>query len=223
MLAATWLVFIYAIASGQLVEATLGYFACPLLSVLLGVLFLRERLRPLQTASIAIAFLGAAALAAMVGRLPWIAVTLASTFALYSLVRKIVGMDGLISLSVETLLLAPLALAYIVWVAPAAENGGGRWITFGLLMLAGPATTVPLLLFGAAARRLRLSTLGMLQYLGTTLQFLVAIVFFGEPFHRVQIISFGCVWTAIILYTADSLQAARQSPSAVIEPAGVEM
>ena len=121
LLAATWLGFIYAIASGQLVEATLGYFFCPLLTVLLGMVLLGERLRPMQTASIAIAVLGVAALTALVGRLPWIAVTLASTYALYCLVRRIVGMDGLISLSVETLLLAPVALGYLACVARARK------------------------------------------------------------------------------------------------------
>jgi chloramphenicol-sensitive protein RarD len=218
LLAVTWLVFIYAIISGQLVEASLGYFACPLLTVLLGVILLRERLRWRQSASIAIALLGLAALTVMVGRLPWIAVTLAFSYALYALVRKIVGMDALVSLAVETLLLAPLALAYLACVAPASNGIGGGWSTLGLLMLAGPVTTVPLLFFGAAARRLSLSTLGMLQYLSTTLQFLVATVFFHEPFHGVQIVSFGCVWTAIALYTADSLHASRQSPIAMVEP-----
>ncbi len=221
-IAANWLVFIYAVISGQVLQASLGYFINPLVNVILGVVFLRERLRPYQTLSILLALAGVLVLAGFVGEVPWIALALALTFGLYGLMRKIIPVDGLVSLTVETLAMTPVALAYISYLGATREGAGSSLGTLGLLALSGPVTTVPLLFFGAAARQLRLSTMGILQYLSPTLQFLLAVVAFHEPFSTAQIVSFACIWTAIAVYTADSYRAARQTRLALVEPFGAD-
>lgn len=221
-IAANWLAFIYAVISGQVLQASLGYFINPLVNVLLGVVFLRERLRPFQTLSIMLALVGVLVLAGFVGEVPWIALTLALTFGLYGLMRKIMPVDGLVSLTVETLAMTPVALAYVGYLGATRQGAGSSLGTLGLLALSGPVTTVPLLFFGAAARQLRLSTMGILQYLSPTLQFLLAVVAFQEPFSTAQIVSFGCIWTAIAIYTADSYRAARQDRLALVEPFGAD-
>jgi chloramphenicol-sensitive protein RarD len=222
LVAANWLTFIYAVTSGQVLQASLGYFINPLVNVLLGVVFLRERLRPYQMLSLVIALAGVLVLAAMIGQVPWIALALALTFGCYALLRKIVPVDGLVSLTVETLFMTPVALAYLSYLAATAQVTGNRPEILGLLALGGPITTIPLLFFGAAARRLRLATLGILQYLTPSLQFSLAVVAFREPFSTAQLASFACIWTAIAIYTADSYRAARQARSDLIEPFGVD-
>ena len=217
-IAANWLTFIYAVTTGQVLQASLGYFINPLVNVLLGVMFLHERLRPRQTLSIGLALVGVLVLTAMAGAVPWVALALAFTFALYALMRKLMPVDGLMSLAVETLIMAPLALVYLGYLAAATGHGPLGLRTLGLLMLSGPITTVPLLFFGAAARRLRLSTMGILQYLSPTLQFLLAVLAFGEPFSAAQLLSFACIWMAIIIYATDSFRAARQYRIEVLEP-----
>jgi chloramphenicol-sensitive protein RarD len=221
-IAANWLVFIYSVVSGQVLQASLGYFISPLVNVLLGVAFFRERLRPYQIVSIALATVGVLVLASLVGQVPWIALTLATTFAMYGLMRKIMPVDGLVSLAVETLVMAPIALAYVGYLGAADGLTANRLPILGVLMLSGPVTTVPLLFFGAAARRLRLSTMGILQYLTPSLQFLLAVVAFKEPFSTPQLVSFVCIWTAIAVYTADSFRAARQAKLALVEPFGAD-
>ncbi|MGA2255338.1 MAG: EamA family transporter RarD [Thermoguttaceae bacterium] len=220
--ATNWLMFIYAVISGQVLQASLGYFINPLVNVLLGMVFLGERLRSYQTLSILLAVVGVLVLAGFVGEVPWIALTLAITFALYGLMRKIMPVDGLVSLTVETLAMTPFALAYLGYLAMTRHEAGNSPGTLGLLALSGPVTTVPLLFFGAAARQLRLATMGILQYVSPTLQFLLAVVAFGEPFSTAQIVSFGCIWTAIAIYTADSYRAVRQARLALVEPFGAD-
>jgi len=222
LIAVNWLLFIYAVVSGQVLQASLGYFINPLVNVLLGVVFLRERLRPYQTLSIMLAVVGVLVLAYFVGEVPWIALTLALTFGLYGLMRKIMPVDGLVSLTVETLTMTPLALAYVGYLGATRQGAGSSLGTLGLLALSGPVTTVPLLFFGAAAKKLRLSTMGILQYLSPTLQFLLAVAAFREPFSMAQIASFGCIWTAIAIYTIDSLRAAREDRLALVEPFGAD-
>ena len=220
-IAANWLVFIYAVTSGHVLQASLGYFVNPLFNVLLGVMVFRERLRPWQTLSIVLAFAGVLVLAVFIGEVPWIAATLAVTFSLYGLMRKIMPVDGLVSLTVETLALTPAALAYLLFLGTRAEALDGP-AALGLLALSGPVTVMPLLFFGAAARRLRLSTMGVLQYLSPTLQFLLAVLVFREPFSAAHIASFACIWTGIAIYTADSFRAMRQARLALVEPFGGE-
>lgn len=202
LIAVNWLTFIYAVISRQLLQSSLGYFANPLVSVLLGVIFLRERLRPYQIASIALAATGVFVLAAMVGKVPWISLTLAFSFAFYGLLRKIMPADGMVCLTVETGLMAPFSLAYLGWLVVGDQITGHTLPALGLLMLSGPVTTIPLLFFGAAARRLRLSTLGILQYVTPTGQFLLAVLAFGESFSAPQLLSFACIWIALAIYSA---------------------
>jgi len=218
LIAVNWLTFIYAVITRQLLQASLGYFVNPLVSVLLGVAFLRERLRPRQMASLALAAIGVIVLATLVGQLPWISLTLAFSFALYGLLRKLMPVDGMVSLAVETSVLAPFAVAYLGYVAAQDQLTGHTPSALGLLMLSGPVTTVPLLFFGAAARRLRLSTLGILQYVTPTGQFLLAVLAFGESFSTPQILSFAFIWTAVAIYTLDSYQAARRVRAGRFEP-----
>jgi len=222
LIATNWLIFIYAVATGQVLQSSLGYFINPLVNVLLGVTFLGERLRPYQALSIVLAGVGVLVLAAVVGTIPWIALTLAVTFALYALLRKIMPVDGWVSLTVETLGMTPAALAYLGYLAATAKTTGSGPASIGLLALSGPITTVPLLFFGAAARRLRLSTMGILQYLSPSLQFLLAVLVFREPFSTAQLVSFACIWAAIAIYTADSFRAVRQARLDLIEPFGAD-
>lgn len=209
LIAVNWLTFIYAVISRQLLQSSLGYFANPLVSVLLGVVFLRERLRPYQVLSIALAAIGVCVLAALVGRVPWISLTLAFSFAFYGLLRKLMPLDGMVSLTVETGLMAPFSLAYLGWLAGGEQLTGQTLPALALLMLSGPVTTIPLLFFGAAARRLRLSTLGILQYVTPTGQFLLAVLAFGESFSTPQLLSFACIWIALAIYSAGAYRRRR--------------
>jgi chloramphenicol-sensitive protein RarD len=206
-----WLVFIYAVEQGQVLQSSLGYFMTPLINVLLGMVFLRERLRPLQIVSLLLAVAGVGLLTARVGAVPWISLALASSFGLYGLLRKTANVEPLAGLLVETLLTGPLALAYLVWLGvhgqssfPAAVDKGALW-----LPLAGILTATPLLLFAAAARRLRLATIGFLQYLTPSLHFALAVLAYGEPFTPAHMLTFILIWSGLAIYTADAVRAYR--------------
>lgn len=218
MLSVNWLTFIYAVATAQVLQASLGYFITPLVNVLLGVLVLGEQLRLYQKISIGLAAAGVCVLAVTAGVLPWIALVLAASFSLYGLLRKTMPISGLVGVLIETLAMTPPAILYLAYAeqsAMATEKDAGTWC---LLALSGVVTSVPLLLFVGAARRLQLSTLGILQYLSPTLQFVVAVFVFHEPFSRAQISSFLCIWAAVGLYAADSLAASRTGWVDVLEP-----
>lgn len=206
LIALNWLIFIYAVGSGQTLQASLGYFINPLLSIALGMIFLREKLRPWQWVAVSIAALAILNMAARGAGLPWIAVSLAATFGFYGLVRKKLDMNSLHALLVETTLLVPLSVP-LLGVLPAGDTTTLAWV---LLLLLGVVTAVPLLLFGAAVRRLSLSTVGFLQYVGPTLQFLMATCFLGETLDRTKLTSFGLCWIAIAIYVADSFRRAPQ-------------
>ncbi len=210
LIALNWLLFIYAVGSHQVVETSLGYFINPLLSVALGMVFLGERLRGWQWAAVAIAGVAVANLALRGSGFPWLAVSLACTFGFYGLVRKRVDINSLHGLLVETTLLVPLALLALK-VVPARPLTLANW---GLLSPLGILTAVPLLMFGAALRRLRLSTVGFLQYVGPTGQLLVALLVFREPLDRVKLASFALCWLGIAVYTADSLLSRQPQPIA---------
>jgi chloramphenicol-sensitive protein RarD len=201
LIALNWLIFIYAVVARQVLQASLGYFITPLLSIALGMLFLRERLRGLQWLAVLIAVAGVANLALRGSGLPWIAVSLACSFSLYGLVRKKVDVNSLHGLLVETVILLPLALLLLA-VLPAAKSAPA---TLGILSLSGFITAIPLLLFGAAVRRLELATIGFLQYVGPTLQFLVAIFLFQEALDPAKLASFALCWLAIAVYIIESL------------------
>jgi len=213
LIALNWLIFIYAVVSHQVVETSLGYFINPLLSVALGVIFLRERLRARQWLAVLIAGVAVANLALRGGGFPWIAVSLAFSFGFYGLVRKTVDINSLHGLLVETALLFPVALGALA-LAPAPATPAA---TLGILSLSGIITAVPLLMFGVALRRLRLSTIGFLQYIGPTGQLLVALLVFHEPLDRAKFTSFAVCWLGIAVYTADSVLS-RQPQAVADEP-----
>ena len=214
LIASNWYLFIFAIAHQRVIEASLGYFVTPLISVLLGIIFLRERLRPAQGVAIALAAIAVCNLAARSTTFPWIALGLAISFSLYGFIRKTVPVGPLIGLTVETSLLAPFAAAAI---AAGAAGSLASWPrgTFPLLSLAGIITAVPLLWFAAAARRMRLSTLGFIQYISPTCQFLLGIAYFHEPLNRDKLTSFILIWTALAIFSADAILAHR-APQPVV-------
>jgi chloramphenicol-sensitive protein RarD len=200
-IAINWLVFIYSVISHQVLQSSLGYFINPLFSIFLGMVFLRERLRRWQWAAVIIAGIGVLNLALRSDRFPWIALSLAGSFGLYGLVRKKVDIDSLHGLLVETVVLLPIAL--VVLASPESRQVSTH--SLALLSLSGVITAVPLLLFGVALRRLKLSTMGFLQYIGPTLQFLVALVVFHEVLDKARLASFVLCWLAIAVYAADSI------------------
>lgn len=210
LIAVNWLVFIHAVTTGQVLESSLGYFINPLLSVALGMIFLRERLRGWQWLAVVIAAAAVINLALRGDRVPWIALSLAASFGFYGLLRKRVNINSLHGLFVETLVLLPLAVTGLVWLPTERPSLG----TLGLLAFTGVLTAGPLLLFGAAVRRLKLSTIGFLQYVGPTLQFIVAIMVFREPLDPAKLLSFALCWIGIAVYVADSLRSHTGQPIA---------
>jgi chloramphenicol-sensitive protein RarD len=216
LIAANWLVYIHSVVSEQIVESSLGYFIAPLASVLLGRLVLHERLSRWQLAAIGLATVGVLLLVARQGRVPWIALTLAGSFSTYGLLRKRVPVDGVLGLSVETLVLIPATLGYLGYLAVWGGLAFGHFDrqTDILLGLSGVVTAVPLVCFAQAARRLPLTTIGLLQYLSPTVQMLIAIVWFGEGFTPEQAWSFALIWAGLVLYTADSVRSYRARTAA---------
>jgi chloramphenicol-sensitive protein RarD len=221
LIAVNWGLFIYATAVGHIVEVALGYYIGPLVSVLLGVLVLRERLRPLQWTAVGIAAVAVLVIAVGDGRIPWIGLGLAVSFSLYGLIKKTVPLPAAASLTAEGVVLAPVAAVYLVILQLAGSGtfvGHGAWHTM-LLIATGPVTAVPLLLFGAAARRIPLSTLGTLQYLAPTLQFLLGVVVYGEVMPTARWIGFALVWVALVIFTADLLRSRPRRTAAEFVPA----
>ncbi len=215
LISTNWTVFIWAVANDHVLDTSLGYFMNPLVSVALGFVFLRERLNGFQTLAVACAVLGVAVMIATLGKAPLLSLLLAMTFGLYGLVRKLVPVGALEGLFVETLLCSPLALGYIAYLAMTGGNAFGSdwWIT-ALLVFSGPFTTIPLLLFNLGARRLRLSTLGLTQYVAPSLQFALAVFAYGEPFTTAHLLTFACIWTGLAIFTADSVRRDRRFPAA---------
>jgi len=210
LIAINWLVFIHGVTTGQVLECSLGYFINPLLSVALGMIFLHERLRRWQWVAVIIAGIAVANLAFRGENVPWIALSLAGSFGFYGLVRKKVDINSLHGLLVETTVLLPVALMGLVFLPMSKPTSG----TLGLLSFLGVLTATPLLFFGAAVRRLPLSTIGFMQYVGPTLQFLLAIFLFREPLDHAKLASFGLCWAAIAVYVADSVIAHTAQPVA---------
>jgi chloramphenicol-sensitive protein RarD len=211
LIGSNWLVFIWAVETNRVLETSLGYYINPLINVLFGMVLLGERLRPLQVAAVLLAAAGVAQLAFAFGSLPWISLVLAVTFGLYGLVRKIAPVQPLVGFALETALLAPLAAAFLLVV----HAGGSDTVQHGstpvkvLIASSGVFTAAPLLCFNSAAKRLRLSTVGLFQFLAPTTTFLLAVVLYGEPFTRAHGVTFACVWLALALYALDSARAAR--------------
>ena len=207
-----WLVYVWSVNNGHVIAASLGYFLNPLVNVALGVLVLKERLRRGQAIAITIAAVGVAIMAATALTTLWISVGLAVSFALYGLVRKLTPVAPMVGLGAETLLLAPLALVYLLWLwGHGGISFGQDSCTSSLLIFSGALTTVPLILFAMAAQRLPLTTLGLIQYLAPTLQFLCGVLLYGEKLTQGQMISFALIWLGLILFATDSLAAARKN------------
>lgn len=211
LIGTNWLVFLWAVLHAQVLATSLGYYLTPLLNVLLGMLVLRERLRPIQALAVLLAAAGMLRLGIALGGLPWVALVLASSFGIYGLVRKLAPVEPVVGFGLETLLLAPAAGAFLAWLHwrgeahfPSADPG------LDLLVLAsGAFTAAPLICFTAAARRLRLVTLGFFQYIAPSLAFAIAVLWLDEPFTPARAFAFGCVWVALALYSLDSLRAVR--------------
>ncbi len=208
--ASNWLLYVWAVVNGHTVEASLGYFINPLCYVALGGLLLGERLRTLQWFAVGLAATGVVLRVIVLGHLPWIALAIAGTFGSYGLLRKHAPVDSISGLFVETLIALPIAAVFLLWLAGAGTlHGSSNAWAWLLLPLAGVITTVPLALFAEGARRLPLSQLGFLQYLAPTLQFLCAVVVFGEPFDSGQLGSFALIWLGLAIYSWDTLRRAR--------------
>jgi len=217
LVSVNWFVFIHAVETGRVLHASLGYYINPLISVVLGWAVLRERLRPWQWVSVALAAVGVAVSAAGSGGFPWIAITLACSFALYGLVRKVIRAGPLIGLLIETLIVLPPSLAVIIG-DPLDANSEIDARAIVLLMLAGVVTAVPLLWFVAAARRLPLSTIGFLQYLAPSVQFLMAIAFLGESLDARRAITFALIWIALAVFSLDSWRRLRAGATSARNP-----
>jgi chloramphenicol-sensitive protein RarD len=211
LISINWLVYVWAIANGHVIDASLGYFINPLVSVVLGVVVLGERLNGAQRLAIGLAAAGVLYLTFVVGRLPWIALSLAFSFGLYGLIRKVVSVEAVPGMAVETMLLAPLAGGYLLWcVARGSGVFGHTTLAIDtLLVLSGIATAVPLSLFSFGARRIPLSTIGLIQYLGPSLQLLLGVTVFGEPFPAVRAWAFVLIWLALAVYATDGLVRSR--------------
>ncbi len=212
MIAINWLTYVWAVNSDHVVAASLGYFLNPLVNVVLGVLVLKEKLRRGQIAAIGVAAIGVAILAASAVTTLWISLTLAFSFAFYGLLRKLTPVAPMTGLGVETALLTPLAIAYLVWESGHGGVGFGQDApTTALLVLAGGVTTVPLVLFAMAAQRLPMATLGLMQYIAPTLQFLCGVLLLGETLSTGQMASFGLIWVGLILFASDGIAHARRN------------
>ncbi len=212
LLGINWLTYIWAVNSGFVVESSLGYFINPLVSVMMGIVFLGERLRRGQLAAVGLAALGVLYLTIAYGALPWIGLVLAFSFALYGLLKKTGALNATQGLMFESAVIFVPALVYLLY---ASGSGGGAFGRDGmaltlLLLLAGAVTAIPLLLFGAAARRIPLSTVGILQYIAPTLQFLLGVFVYKEPFPLERLIGFSVIWLALVVYTVEGLAVRRR-------------
>jgi len=214
VLGMNWGTFIWAVTHAEILQSSLGYYINPLLNVFLGYCFLGERLHPLQWLAVAIAAAGVLISLIAYGEVPWLALMMAGCFGLYGLIRKQVDIDNVTGLMMETLLMVPVA---VVWLAVMSMHGETAFLRAGgridlLLMGAGLITILPLLLFVTAAKRLKLATVGLLQYIAPTGHFLFGVYLYGEPFTAADAVTFGCIWTGLALYTADMLWWHRGSP-----------
>ena len=217
LVVANWLVFVWGVNNGRIMETALGYFVLPLLNVALGVLVLNERMRPWQWVAVALAGVGVAIEATRASDLPWIALLLAGTFGIYGLLRKQLPLDAASGLFLETVCMTPPALAWLAWIAYADEahfGVGSGFSTDLLLVLTGPVTAIPLLLFAVAARRLPLSVMAFLQYFAPSISFLVALLVYHEPLDMRRLATFAAIWLGLAVYSADLAKAMARPAAA---------
>lgn len=219
LIAANWGLFIWSVSVGRLVEASFGYYINPLVNVALGVLLLGERLSGLQRIAIGVVTLGVLVLGIGSGTTPWLPLALAATFGAYGLVRKLTPVSSLAGFTVETALLTPLALGYLLVLGDTDTGhlGPADPRTSALLVLSGVVTALPLIWFASAAKRLSFSTLGIIQYLSPTISFLLAVLVYGEPFTPVRAFAFACVWIAVGLYSIDLARGRAAGPGEVAD------
>ncbi len=207
LLASNWLLYVWATLNGRIIEGALGYYLNPFFNMLFGALWFGDKNSRWQLAAIALALCGVALQIPAVGHFPWVALTLAVSFSLYAVVRKRAPLGALVGLTAETSLLAPIALGWLVFSNPSTQAAfGGSWPHAWLVVGTGLATALPLLFFGYAARTIRLTTLGILQFLGPTLQFFIGWKLYGEPMTAARLCSFALIWLAIGIYAADALR-----------------
>ncbi|MES2355061.1 MAG: EamA family transporter RarD [Pseudomonadota bacterium] len=211
LIACNWLVFVWAVNADRVLDTSLGYYITPLMNVLFGFLFLKERLRPAQQIAVVLVIVGVANQIWQLGLLPWVSLVLAVTFGCYGLLRKQTQVDAVNGLLVEILVATPFAVAYLVysWHNGTAQFRHQSFFIDTLLVLAGVITAIPLLMFAAGAKRLRLATLGFLQYLAPSMTFLLAVFVYGEPFGHAQAITFVFIWSGLIVYSLDTWRVSR--------------
>jgi chloramphenicol-sensitive protein RarD len=211
LISVNWLVFIWAVQHRHVLESSLGYFLNPLVNVLLGVVLLRERLGAAQMVAVCLAVIGVAVLAAGAGQGIWISLTLAFSFGFYGLVRKVAPVEALEGLTIETAILTPIGLGYLIWLGGASGLAFGQTPVITVALIAsGIVTAVPLLLFAGAARRLPYSTLGLLQYIAPSMSFILAVTFFGEHMTTAHAICFGLIWTGLAIFALHGTVVARR-------------
>lgn len=213
LISINWLIYVWAVTNEHVLDASLGYFINPLFNVLLGVVVLGERLNRAQKTAVGLAAAGVLYLAVVAGRPPWIALALAASFGMYGLIRKVVSVDSVPGLATETLLLAPFAVALLAWheFQGSGALGHASGLVNALLLGSGLITAIPLVLFAFGARRIPLSTVGLVQYIGPTLQFLIGVLVFNEAFSLSRGIGFAFIWVALAVYAADGLWRSRKA------------
>ena len=210
LISVNWMIYVWAVGNNHALDAALGYYINPLFSILMGATLLRERLNRAQMVAIALASLAVVVLTVQLGRLPLVAIGLMLTWGFYAYCKKSLPLGPTQGFTLEVLLLAPLALAYVIWLTvtpPSHFAAGSTWDTL-LLIGCGPVTAVPLICYATAAKQLRLSTIGILQYIAPTMIFLTAVLIFGEPFGTAQMIAFPMIWAALVIYTLSMLRGA---------------
>ena len=219
LISTNWGIYIWAVTHGRVVDASLGYFINPLVSVLLAVVVLRERLNAVQWSAVALAALGVLWLAVVHGEVPWIALALAASFAVYGLIRKVAAVDAVPGLAIESLILFVPALAYLAWAAMQGVGafGHGDWKQDSLLAFGGAMTALPLVGFAYGARRIPYSLVGILQYISPTLQLIVGVALLGEHFDRTEAVGFACIWTGLAIYALDGWRQSRAAHRAAEE------
>jgi chloramphenicol-sensitive protein RarD len=216
LIGGNWFTYIYAVHTERIVESSMGYYINPLVTIFLGMFVLRERLNRSQWVAFMLALAGVSIITVSHGRIPWIALVLSGTFGLYGLIKKLMNLDALASLSVETLMISPIAAGYLVYHA---AHGSGAFLTSGiqtdlLLVFSGVVTAVPLYWFAQGARRIPLSRIGFLQYLAPTLMLIIGVIGYGEPFTSIHAVSFGCIWTGLAIYTVSLVRRVKKMPGA---------
>ena len=216
LITANWITYVWAVANDRVIDTSLGYFINPLLNVVLGVVLLSERLNRAQWSAVALAAIGVAYLTWASGHPPWLSLALAFTFGLYGFVRKVIKVDALAGFGAETLLVLPVGIGYLIWCEMAGIGAFGHTsLTLNLLMIfGGPITAIPLVLFAYGARRIPYSTVGLLQYIGPTLQLLLGVFLYHEPFGGSRLIGFALIWSALAIYAIDGLWRSRKVSAA---------